>query len=711
MRPGDEGPDAELWDCSDLFRLAADTLHTTGHDKDALRFYEPVLRHAQDELRLKSLLGIYTSYKNIGEHEHAKEIIPLLKAWDESIEDLAILAKFFEDEGMEKEARERAEVVFASRRSWRLRKLQYRGYDQLVTHFKQVRATARGKYSAKKKRIRKYMKKVKAATDVREGDSENEGEAGERPTPGPRGKRPSKGLFRAKGRLPKSKPQTFLPIEPLLEPENADDLEEPQEMDQENDAQPVQETAEPRTPDAVDRSLEHISQKVFRRRMATLATDHADQLRAVRTQHREVVASFERLDRLCEAADEGDESAVSEYLSISRELIEEFSTFDLFYSDRRHAFKGYFRRTTSGEYWKDSALMALAVDANRVEDGEEGSRLVERSAEAPHEFYGVHFERWVDVFARSALLLGRKGETNRCFSILDVALQSNIVYCSPEYRRRIELSRLASALAVDSGRQALDAVRWLLKTYPFSSELFRIFSAASRLCSLPEDFSHHSTVKVLLRYIKTIDYVLLPPELRSRFNFRGDQATQGWVNAISKDLTQHVKGHDPALFVLYGYVLMCGGTYLGALLYFFRALAAMPDDPTVNLSIGIAYIQQAMKRLADNRQFQIQQGLSFVNRYYDLRTKDGIALHCSEAEYNVGRIWHGLGLMTDAVAAYERCIALSERVKEEALRNGGDGAAVENFASEAAFGIQSICMLSGDFERACKVTDSLLVIE
>ena len=119
-----------------------------------------------------------------------------------------------------------------------------------------------------------------------------------------------------------------------------------------------------------------------------------------------------------------------------------------------------------------------------------------------------------------------------------------------------------------------------------------------------------------------------------------------------------------------------------------------------------------MKRLAENRQFQIQQGLSFINRYYELRTQDNVALHCSEAEYNVGRVWHGLGLMTQALAAYERCIALSERVKGEAMgSDDGGGAAVEDFAAEAAFGIQAICVLSGDFERACRITEEALVIE
>jgi general transcription factor 3C polypeptide 3 (transcription factor C subunit 4) len=291
-------------------------------------------------------------------------------------------------------------------------------------------------------------------------------------------------------------------------------------------------------------------------------------------------------------------------------------------------------------------------------------------------------------------------------------LQSNVFYWNEEYHHQIELCRLACALAVDDSLQASDAVRWLLKTHPFGSELFRLFSAANRLCSVSEGYSTGKTMKVLMRYIKTMDYVLLSPEQRIWFNFKGDDRTQWMQHAISPDIVKHVKDHDPALFALYGHVLMCGGSYIAALNYFFRAFALTPEDPVINLSIGIAYIQHAMKRLAENRQFQIQQGLSFINKYYELRTKENVALHCSEAEYNVGRVWHGLGLMTQALAAYERCISLSERVKGEAMgRDDGGGAAIEDFAAEAAFGIQAICVLSGDFERACRITESALVIE
>jgi general transcription factor 3C polypeptide 3 (transcription factor C subunit 4) len=217
-----------------------------------------------------------------------------------------------------------------------------------------------------------------------------------------------------------------------------------------------------------------------------------------------------------------------------------------------------------------------------------------------------------------------------------------------------------------------------------------------------------------MRYIKTMDYALLTPQQRIAYNFRPTKDSKGgFKNNINVDAVDRVKDHDPALFALYAHVLMCGGSYMAALNYYFRAFALTPEDPMLNLAIGVAYIQHAMKRLSENRQFQIQQGLSFVYRYYDLRTSDGApAIHTQEAEFNVGRIWHGLGLVTLALPAYEKCIALRERVKQEAADLCTDGTwGYEDFSTDAAFAMQSIYAISGNFEGALDVTMRGLVIE
>ena len=689
----DASEESLLWEDSKLFGIVAKTLYETGHFQEALRFYEPLHRHNLLNQDLETYIGLHNCYKNAGETEKADAVLDMLKSWELSAKDFrdwATMAKFFEDEGMMHEAMQRAEVVFENRASMLLRNNGFQHYDELRTHFFKQRKRARGN-GLKKERAKRYIRQLKAAirNDLELQSDEDINADNDHTTDVATGlaplssltERPKKGLFRSKKPLLAKKLQTFMPIE---EPEMLEGTNVP---------------------------LDAIDHNVFRQKLQELAEDNADDLKAAMLKHREICASFARLEELGDGTDTGDQAASVEYLSVARELIEEFSTFDIFYYDRRHGFRGYFRRLGSGDIWKDSALMVLAVQANRKEDGEDDIELKERPDTIPEDFYGVHFDKWVEVFCRYALLLAREGAEDRCFNVLDVAMRSNVFYKTHKYACDIELSRLACALAVDDSQQASTAVRFLLKIYPFGTEIFRLYSAANRLCSINTEYSTGAAYKVVLRWIKTIDYALLSPENRLWYNFKGADRTQWMSQTLNSGLIDQVQGHDPALFALFGHILMCTGSYTIALNYFFRAFAITPDDPVLNLSIGVAYFQHALKRLSENRQYQIQQGIAFVTRYYQLRTKGKIAIHEQEAEYNVGRVYHGLGLVSQAIPYYRRCIALSDQVKRQADAQFAESGGVEDFAVEAAYALQTIYVLSEDFEGAFEVTLSNLVIE
>ncbi|KAI8939564.1 hypothetical protein NX059_003328 [Plenodomus lindquistii] len=696
LEPDQHGPEALVWDYEDLFRIIADALHATGHDKDALRYYTPLHAQNSSELNLMSYIGLHTCYKNTGEDEKAAEIIPILQKWPaETYDDLAVLAKFFEDHGLWQDAMQRAETIYRDKYGHKLKRLGFKAYDELRVYYYNQRRQARSRYGAKKKTAKRNRKMMKKATAQERDEADSAPETGDKELPslGPRTKRPKTGLFRIKKTKP-PKTQTFLPVEAITEPAPEVELKRT-------------------TLEGTDVPLRSIDHRFFRRKLERLAADFADDLAAARDQHREILSSFERLEKLAEAAENGDETAISESISITRELIEEFSTFDLFYFNKKEDLTTYFRRVGSGDIWKESALMVLAVVANEVEDGETDLELKEKPDTPPQEFWGIHFDRWCDAFGRYALLLAREGDEEQCFATLDIAIQANVFHRSRAYHRQLQLCRLACALAADNSKQASIAVRWLLKEFPFGTDLLRLYSVVNRLCSFPEGFATGPAYKVFMRYVKTMDYALLSPEARIWYNFRNTkESTGGFHNGINIEDVSRVKDHDPALFALYGHILMCGGSYMAALNYYFRAYAISPQDPMVNLAIGVAYIQHAMKRLSENRQYQIQQGLAFTYRYYELRTKEDIAIHRQEAEFNVGRMWHGLGLVTLALPAYERCIEMSERVKSEAANQcSDDNWGYEDFAAEAAFAIQSIFAISGNVEGARKVTEEVLVIE
>lgn len=699
LQPDDHGPEALVWDYEDLFRIIADALHATGHDKAALRFYEPL--HAKDspELNLMSYIGLHTCYKNQGEQEKADRVIPILQKWPaESYDDLAVLAKFFEDNGLWRDAMQRAETIYRDKYGHKLKNLNFQAYDELRAYYYDQRRKARGRYSRKKstmKRKQKMMKKATAQDDDEDGSGNESGQK-ELPPLREKAERPKKGLFRTK-RSKAPKAQTFLPV-----------LDEASEAAAGAEAQAKRTTLE-----GTDVPLGAIDQKFFRMKLENFALDFGDDLTSARAQHREIVSSFQRLDEISEAAEDGDENAVNEVLSITRELIEEFSTFDLFYANRKEDLKTYFRRIGSGDIWKESALMVLAVVANSVEDGETDAELTEKPTTAPDDFWGIHFDKWCDAFGRYAVLLAREGDDEQCFATLDIAIQSNVFYRSKKYHQKLEFCRLTCALAVDDSNQASSAARYLMKEHPFGTDLFRLYSAVNRLCSFPEGYSTGPAHKVLMRYIKTMDYALLTPEARVWYNFRNAADSKGgFRNNINTEDVPAVVDHDPALFALYGHVLICGGSYMAALNYYFRAYTISPDDAILNLCIGVAYIQHAMKRLSENRQYQIQQGLAFVYRYYELRTKETNAIHRQEAEFNVARMWHALGLVSLALPGYERCIQMRDVVRREAEDTCRDGNwSHEDFATEAAFAVQSIYAIGGNFEGARKVTEEVLVLE
>jgi len=156
--------------------------------------------------------------------------------------------------------------------------------------------------------------------------------------------------------------------------------------------------------------------------------------------------------------------------------------------------------------------------------------------------------------------------------------------------------------------------------------------------------------------------------------------------------------------------MLVAGSYANALVYYFRAYALVPNDVVLNLYIAVAYVGIAFKRQTYERQYMIQQGLSFLQKYYELRTKDGIAIHMQEAEFNMALMWHKVGVLHLALKCYEKVLELSERVQMEGRKDLIDDEVVEDFAVDAAFAIQTILALGGDFEGARRICEKWLVI-
>ena len=125
----------------------------------------------------------------------------------------------------------------------------------------------------------------------------------------------------------------------------------------------------------------------------------------------------------------------------------------------------------------------------------------------------------------------------------------------------------------------------------------------------------------------------------------------------------------------------------------------------INLSLALGYIHYAIKRQADNRHHFIMQGFAFLFTYYDIRQRSNTILERQEAEYNVARAHHMLGLTHLAIPFYLRCLGMDKDIEKINL-----GGTAENFTREAAFALQGLWAASGDLDKAREVTEKWLVI-
>jgi general transcription factor 3C polypeptide 3 (transcription factor C subunit 4) len=328
--------------------------------------------------------------------------------------------------------------------------------------------------------------------------------------------------------------------------------------------------------------------------------------------------------------------------------------------------------------------------------------------ETATEFHGVSFQDWFDMLCQYAVICARQGAAEECFGVLDRIAESNVFCYQQSLLRRHYFCRLACGIKLDNSKQVSESVRWLMKRHPFRSDLIRLYSYANGLCSIHEAYSTQLTQKTLLRFIKASDYALLSPLERKRLNFSMKERSVWEAKFIYEKYRKLITEHDPNLLSLFGHVMCCGASYPSALNYYFRAFAVEAEDPILNLCIAASYIQHGLKRLAENRHYQIQQGMAFAERYRKLRCKDNVPEFCQEAEYNLGRLYHLLGLTYLAIPAYERTIAMSKNVNKRAQDRGEPA---EDFGREAAFAMQSALAVAGDLRGAMKVTKEMLVIE
>lgn len=432
-----------------------------------------------------------------------------------------------------------------------------------------------------------------------------------------------------------------------------------------------------------------------------------------------------------DAADEGDEVALADYMTAAHAMLTEFRGMKVFYPgrDKHIKFTGY-RKSVKSALQNEMEAMKRRLQNDDADDDDPMSLVPDDSI--PDDFHEIRFQEWLDIFCDYALKLARATERDRCYDTLQAAFFASVFYHNGDAKKQIHATWLACALLLNDEEYLCSTGRWYISEYSHTSSTYQLFAAIHRLfAGTPNWFNSGPTQKFILRSVKALDYALLDPAGRARYAFTGTERSS-YTHGGKKDANPYnLSDLDPGVLALYGHIMAVAGSWASALNYYFRVFVLCPTDPTINLCIGLAFVHMGMKRQSENRHWQIYQGFAFVERYAEFRlSKGGGGLAEQEVVFNRGRVFHSLGLTHLAVPAYERCLDLAAQIaaeREDTMvvdqedceggdgADGGNGDALlnvdqEEFTQEAALALVGIFSLADNYAAARAVTEKWLVL-
>ncbi|GAA5957881.1 hypothetical protein JCM21900_001296 [Sporobolomyces salmonicolor] len=480
---------------------------------------------------------------------------------------------------------------------------------------------------------------------------------------------------------------------------------------------------------------------------------------AERSRHAEFTAAFARLEHLDVAVSAGDEESKFQWLEIATRLVDSFrSTRQLFPSDFRKKFVGmmaprYGRRGRKGA--KENKARDLEDEADLMANRLQRSMIADEDNEVEEtSFRGLDFDGWVDFILKYCFLLTRSDELELATEVLLHVREASVFRQSQEKTEALRLGLIACYYHAGKHNEIVAELRWWLLNYPYQTEPIRLVLALlSQGQNAANAFNDGRLQKFLIRQLKAIQAHsggrIVPKEggephdgqtpapipmggSPETSRGRGSSAAAGGgreddqsdAGEDDDDEGKPVEGTfkptvlSPVFFATYAFMLNTSQSFQPAIIYLLRAYEIDKTQPLINLALGIAYLQRAMSRQTDNRQHQIAQGLAFLSQYRKMRGPS------QEAEYNLARAFHHLGLQSHAMKHYESSLSLALPAPPPSLADAMDvdenagadadatGSALMEFGDltkAAAYNLTVLHAVSGQPELARKVAERWLV--
>mmetsp|Transcript_7133 Transcript_7133/g.11257 ORF Transcript_7133/g.11257 Transcript_7133/m.11257 type:complete len:971 (-) Transcript_7133:169-3081(-) len=176
----------------------------------------------------------------------------------------------------------------------------------------------------------------------------------------------------------------------------------------------------------------------------------------------------------------------------------------------------------------------------------------------------------------------------------------------------------------------------------------------------------------------------------------------GEFNAHHKFMVRLLLKHPQSvpLMILVGHHCLMSGFFRLALGEYFRAYPSVPNDPVINLCIGLGYLQQVMSRMTTDRNYFAIQAFTFLHKYFSIRKGS------EEACYNLARAYHQIGLLQFAVPYYEKVLSMPHHHDSKDVGKGE----VNSLKREAAYNLSLIYRSSGSHALARQILQEYLTI-
>ncbi|CAG8688640.1 2099_t:CDS:10, partial [Acaulospora morrowiae] len=399
---------------------------------------------------------------------------------------------------------------------------------------------------------------------------------------------------------------------------------------------------------ALDYDSSLINQMSESSKASAYARAQEERKRKIAEKEKEMQIQYHRLELLYSRYRDGDQQSAQEFLEAARIIFLEFKNHRPFYPrDKMVPYKGFDRRrcwrrqvalkSEIADDGDDAALEEQATTmAKRLQwqiDGEIGEIEAEIRKRMV-EFQGLKFDQWYEFFIQYVFMATKNGFEQEAFDVLRVVSRANVFYHNERQKTGFKLLLLAWGLHTRNYLVVCESSRWLCNNKSFNNKVYNLYNAGmSSGSNALSCYAAANSQKYFLRQVKLMD-------------------TGGYDLRPGGKKCEVPNKKNDALLALYGHILACARSYMGAIGYYARAYASKPEDPVISLAIGLSYLHRAMQRQTDNRHLQIVQGFTFLYNYAEIRA------HNQEAEYNLGRAFHHIGLTHLAIPHYENALKL-----------------------------------------------------